>query len=77
MAESKKSIQEINQNKYDSVMGTVAWRAGYYRANPQRFCSEVLDIHLKLFQAIILWAMMNYNFCMFIASRGLGGRPHS
>lgn len=72
MAESKKSIQEINQDKYDSVMETVAWRAGYYRKNPQRFCSEVLDIALKPFQAIILWAMMNYNFAMFIASRGIG-----
>ena len=70
MAQSKKSIQEINQDKYDSVMETVAWRAGYYRKNPQRFCSDVLDIVLKPFQAIILWAMMNYNFAMFIASRG-------
>lgn len=72
MADRKKTIQEINKDKYDSVMDTVAWRAGYYRKNPQRFCSEVLDIHLKTFQAIILWAMMNYNFVMFIASRGLG-----
>lgn len=70
MAEVKKTIQEINKDKYDSVMDTIAWRAGYYRKNPQRFCSEVLDVHLKTFQAIILWAMMNYNFVMFIASRG-------
>ena len=53
-------------------MQTVAWRAGYYRENPQRFVWEVLGIQLKLFQKIMIWAMMHYNYVMYIAARGQG-----
>ena len=42
MAEKKKSVQEIARDKEQRIMETVAWRAGYYRANPQRFVSDVL-----------------------------------
>ena len=42
MTERKKSVQEIAQDKEQKIMETVAWRAGYYRANPQRFVSDVL-----------------------------------
>ena len=45
-----KTQREIERDKEQKIMETVAWRAGYYRANPQRFVSEVLGIHLKLFQ---------------------------
>lgn len=72
MTEKKKSVQEIAQDKEQKTMETVAWRAAYYRANPQRFVGEVLGIHLKLFQKILIWAMMQYNYFMFIAARGLG-----
>ena len=72
MAEKKKSVQEIAQDKEQKTMETVAWRAGYYRANPQRFVEEVLGIRLKFFQKILIWAMMQYNYFMFIAARGLG-----
>jgi len=35
MAErKKKSVQEIAQDKEQKIMNTVAWRCGYYRANP-------------------------------------------
>ena len=71
MAEKKKSVQEIAQDKEQKIMETVAWRAAYYRANPQRFVGEVLGIHLKLFQKILIWAMMQYNYFMFIAARGM------
>lgn len=70
MADLKKSITEIAHDKEENIMQTVAWRAGYYRANPQRFVSEVLGIHLKLFQKILLWAMMHYNYIMYLAARG-------
>lgn len=70
MKENKKSVQEIAQDKERKTMETVAWRAGYYRANPQRFVSEVLGITLKWFQQILLWAMMHYNFVMYLAARG-------
>lgn len=68
----KKSVQEIAQDKEQKIMNTVAWRCGYYRANPQRFVSEVLGISLKWFQKILLWAMMHYNYIMYLAARGQG-----
>ena len=37
-----KTQREIEKDKEQKIMETVAWRAGYYRANPQRFVSEVL-----------------------------------
>jgi hypothetical protein len=67
-----KTIQEIEKAKSDKIMETVAWRAGYYRANPHRFAEEVLGVHLKLFQKILIYAMFHYNYFMFVAARGLG-----
>jgi len=69
---NKKSVQQIAQDKEQKIMETVAWRAGYYRANPQRFIADVTNIKLKWFQQILLWAMMHFNYFCFIASRGLG-----
>lgn len=71
MAEKKKSVQEIAQDKEQRIMETVAWMAAYYRANPQRYVEEVLGISLKLFQKILIWAMMQHNYFMFIAARGM------
>lgn len=70
--EPKKNIQEIAQEKDSKLMEIVAWRASYYRANPHRFVSEVLGIQLKLFQKILLYIMMHYNYAMYLASRGQG-----
>ncbi len=67
---AKKNQKEIEKAKQERIMETVAWRAGYYRANPQRFVSEVLGIQLKLFQKILIWCMMYYNFTMYLAARG-------
>lgn len=69
--EKKKSVREIARDKEQKIMQTVAWRCAYYRANPERFVEEVLGIHLKLFQKILIWAMMHYNYFMFIAARGM------
>lgn len=63
---------QIRKGQTDTMMETVAWRAGYYRENPQIFCEEVLDIHLKTFQKIVLYEMMHNDNSMFISSRGLG-----
>lgn len=70
MTNNKKTVKEIAQDKEQKLMETIAWRAGYYRANPQRFVSEVLGINLKWFQKILLWVMMTYNFIMYLAARG-------
>lgn len=72
MAEKKKSQREIEKDKEQKIMDTVALRAAYYRANPQCFVEEVLGISLRTFQKILIWAMMQYNYFMFIAARGLG-----
>lgn len=70
--EKKKSVQEIAQDKERKTMNIVAWKAGYYRRNPQRYCTEVLGIPLKWFQKILIWAMMEYNYIMYLAARGQG-----
>lgn len=70
--QNKKSVQEIEADKAQRIMETVAWRAGFYRANPHRFVEEVLEIHLKTFQKILLYAMMHYNYIMYLAARGQG-----
>lgn len=72
MAKSYKTDKQILQDKNDRIMNTIAERCSYYRANPQRFCEEFLNIPLKLFQKILIWAMMHYDAFYFIASRGLG-----
>lgn len=72
MTKNNKTDKEIQQHKTDKIMNVVAKRCGYYRANPQRFCEEFLNIHLKLFQKIIIWAMMHYDAFYWIACRGIG-----
>ena len=70
IVENKKNIKEIEQEKSQKIMETIAWRTGYYRANPQRFCKDILNINLKWFQAILLWAMMHFHMFMYLAARG-------
>ena len=72
MGSPKKSEQEIALEKSQKTMNTIAERCAYYRANPQRFCSEFLGLNLKLFQKIIIWAMMHFDVFAFIACRGIG-----
>jgi hypothetical protein len=63
---------EIEKDKQQKIMETIAWKAGYYRSNPHRYVSEVLGLSLKWFQQILLWCMMHYNFVMYLAARGQG-----
>jgi hypothetical protein len=72
MGTQVKTVKDIERDKAQKIMDTVAWRCAYYRANPQRFVSEVLGIHLKLFQKILIYAMMHFNFMMYLAARGQG-----
>lgn len=81
MASSKKSVQELEQEKTRKIMEIVAWKAAYFRSNPQRFVSEVLfagtNFRLRLFQKILLYAMIHNNFIMYLAARGQGGGQYS
>ena len=67
-----KTQTEIEKDKQQKIMETIAWKEGYYRANPHRYVSEVLGLSLKWFQQILLWCMMHYNFVMYLAARGQG-----
>lgn len=68
----KMSEKEIQQTKTDLLMNTVAERCSFYRANPHRFVKDFMNIDLKLFQKILIYCMMIYDYFYFIASRGLG-----
>lgn len=62
----KKSEKEITKEKDKNV----AYWCSFWRENPHRFCKDYLNITLKLFQKILIYAMMKYDYTMFIASRG-------
>lgn len=72
MTNRKKSEKEIANEKSERIMNGIAVWAGFYRANPHRFVVDYLNIKLKLFQKILLYAMMHNNFFMYIAARGQG-----
>lgn len=67
-------IKEENyeNDQVSRLLHLIAIKAAYYRANPHRFVSEVLGIHLKLFQKILFWALNFYNYFFYIAARGQG-----
>lgn len=68
----KKTLAQVQQEKNDRIMdGVGAWTA-YYRANPQRFAADFLNIQLKVFQKILIYIMNLMTVMSFFASRGLG-----
>lgn len=68
----KKSEKELANEKSERIMQGIAIWTGFYRSNPQRFVKDYLNVSLKLFQKILLYAMMHNNFFMYIAARGQG-----
>lgn len=69
---NKKSEKQLANEKSERILNGVAAWCAYYRENPQRFVKEYLNINLKRFQKILIYAMMHNNHFMFWASRGLG-----
>lgn len=68
----RKSAAELDAEQAQRIMNTVAERASFYRANPQRFATEYLGLSLKRFQQIVLFMMnLSTNF-MYLAARGQG-----
>jgi len=67
---NKKSFAQIQQEKYDNLMEGVAIWTAFYRANPQRFAAEFLNIQLGIFQKILLYVMNLCTVFNWIASRG-------
>ena len=72
IVKNAKTTSEIEYEKENKTMQGIATWTSFYRANPHRFCSDYLNIHLHLFQQILLYMMNISHFFMFIASRGLG-----
>lgn len=73
MSENRKqTAREVANEKSDRIMRGVAKWASFYRANPHRFVKDYLNINLKLFQKILIYAMMHNNAFMYIAARGQG-----
>lgn len=69
--EKGKKIRK-GQTKSERLLdGVDAWTS-FYRANPHRFVRDYFGIELKLFQQILLYAMMHNYFFVYIASRGQG-----
>lgn len=68
----KKSEREIANEKSERIMNGIAVWTSFYRSNPQRFVKDYLNVHLKLFQKILIYMMMLNNYFMYIAARGQG-----
>ena len=66
----KKTDKEIADDKEKKILRGVSKWASFYRANPHRFCEDYLNIHLKLFQKILIFMFNKYNYSMYISSRG-------
>lgn len=67
-----KTLKDVYQEKSSKLLDGVAYWGAFYRANPQRFVLEYLNIHLKCFQKILIYMMMASTNFMYIASRGSG-----
>ena len=68
----KKTLAQVQQEKNDRIMdGVGAWTA-YYRANPQRFAADFLNMQLKLYQKILLYIMNLCTMFNWIATRAAG-----
>lgn len=67
IAGRRKKVKSKNEKIEE---GVEIWTS-FYRANPHRFVEDFLKIKLKLFQQILLYLMMHYNFFTYIAARGL------
>ena len=72
MNRNNKSEKQLANEKSNRILEGVAYWCGFYRANPQRFVADYLNIHLKLFQKILIYAMMHNNYIIYLASRGQG-----
>lgn len=68
LSKKRKRIKSRNEKIEE---GVDLWTS-FYRANPHRFVKDFLGIELKLFQQILLFVMMHFNFLTYIAARGQG-----
>lgn len=61
-----------NATKSSKLMNGVGLWTSYYRLFPHIFVRDYIGVNLKIFQMILIYFMMHYNYFMYIASRGQG-----
>lgn len=61
-----------NLTKSEKLNEGIGIWTSYYRLFPHIFVKDYLGINLKVFQMILIYFMMHYNYFMYIASRGQG-----
>ncbi|EPB8173047.1 terminase large subunit [Clostridium perfringens] len=61
-----------NMTKSERLMNGVGLWTSFYRLFPHLFVKDFLGVTLKVFQQILIYFMMHFNFFMYIASRGQG-----
>lgn len=61
--------KELANDKSERILEGVAYWGAFYRMNPQRFVKDYLNVTLKLFQKILIYAMIHNNHFMFWAAR--------
>lgn len=72
MAEKKKTLQDVYQEKSERLMEGIAYWGAFYRKNPQRLVKDYLNVTLKVYQKILIYMMIVSTNFMYIASRGSG-----
>ena len=70
MLPARKGAMRLISSREANVLDGVEVWAGYYRANPQRFAKDYLNVNLRLFQKILLFMMNVSHFFCYIAARG-------
>ena len=71
MFKRAKSHKKTETRSEKFMNGIDIWTS-FYRANPHRFAKDFLNLDLKIFQQILLYMMMHFNFFVYIAARGQG-----
>jgi len=69
---AKQTLKEVVNEKSQRLLDGIAAWAAFYRANPQRFAKDFLNLNLRPFQQINLYEMMNNVNTIYLASRGQG-----
>lgn len=64
--------KNLSRNSQENLMEGIDIWTSFWRENPHRFCLDYLDINLKTFQQILIYAMDKTDSFCFLASRGLG-----
>lgn len=58
--------------KSEKLMDGIGLWTSYYRLFPHIFAREYLGLNLKIFQQILIYFMMHFNYVIYLASRGQG-----